>query len=76
MPTQVLTLVHTYTITDNDNAPVVDFNATSSSGKESSSSKDLTVDLSAASGKILQLIMQLLELQLDQALITLWPTVA
>ncbi len=45
------TLVHTYTITDNDNAPVVDFNATSSSGEESVSSKDLTVDLSAASGK-------------------------
>ena len=45
------TLVHTYTITDNDNAPVVDFNATSSSEAESVSSKDLTVDLSAASGK-------------------------
>ncbi len=45
------TLVHTYTITDNDNAPVVDFNAPSSSGEESVSSKDLTVDLSAASGK-------------------------
>ena len=45
------TLVHTYTITDNDSAPVVDFNATSSSGEESVSSKDLTVDLSAASGQ-------------------------
>ena len=45
------TLVHTYTINDNDNAPVVDFNATSSSDAESSSSKALTVDLSAASGK-------------------------
>ena len=43
--------VHTYTITDNDNAPVVDFNATSSNGAESVSSKDLTVDLSAASGQ-------------------------
>ena len=42
---------HTYTITDNDNAPVVDFNATSSSGAESVSSKDLTVDLSAVSGQ-------------------------
>ena len=42
---------HTYTITDNDNAPVVDFNATSSSGAESTSSKALTVDLSAASGQ-------------------------
>ena len=43
--------VHTYTITDNDNAPVVDFNATSSSGAESVSSTDLTVDLSATSGQ-------------------------
>ena len=43
--------VHTYTITDNDDAPVVDFNSTSSSGAESSSSKALTVDLSAASGQ-------------------------
>ncbi|MFL2724911.1 MAG: Calx-beta domain-containing protein, partial [Gammaproteobacteria bacterium] len=42
---------HTYTITDNDNAPVVDFSATSSSGAESTSSKALTVDLSAASGQ-------------------------
>ena len=44
-------LVHTYTISDNDNAPVIDFNATSSSGAESASSQSLTVDLSAASGK-------------------------
>ena len=43
--------VHTYTITDNDNPPVVDFNSTSSNGAESVSSKALTVDLSAASGK-------------------------
>ena len=42
---------HTYTITDNDNAPVVDFNTTSSNGAESSSSKALTVDLSAASAQ-------------------------
>ena len=41
--------VHTYTITDNDDAPVVDFNTTSSSGAESVSSKALTVDLSASS---------------------------
>ena len=41
--------VHTYTITDNDNAPVVDFNTTSSSSAESVSSKALTVDLSASS---------------------------
>ncbi len=45
------TLVHTYTISDNDNSPVVDFNTTSSSEEESVSSKDLTVDLSATSGK-------------------------
>ena len=44
-------LVHTYTINDNDNAPVIDFNETSSSGAESVSSKPLTVDLSAASGQ-------------------------
>ena len=43
--------VHTYTITDNDNSPVVDFNTTSSSGAESVSSKAITVDLSAASVK-------------------------
>ena len=36
-------------LNDNDNAPVVDFNTTSSSGAESLSSKALTVDLSAAS---------------------------
>ena len=44
-------IIHTYTITDNDNAPVIDFNATSSSGTESVSSKALTVDLSATSGQ-------------------------
>jgi hypothetical protein len=42
---------HTYTITDNDNPPIVDFNITSSNGAESVSSKALTVDLSAASGQ-------------------------
>ena len=44
-------LVHTYTINDNDNPPVVDFNQTNSTGAESVSSKPLTVDLSAASGQ-------------------------
>ncbi|MFQ3360740.1 MAG: hypothetical protein ACI9JG_000247, partial [Alphaproteobacteria bacterium] len=34
--------VHTYTITDNDNPPVVDFNTTSSNGAESVSSKAIT----------------------------------
>ncbi len=43
--------VHTYTITDNDSAPVVDFNTTSSSEAESVSSAGLTVDLSAASSQ-------------------------
>ena len=36
---------------DNDDAPTVDFNVTSSSGAESVASKALTVDLSAASGQ-------------------------
>ena len=44
-------MVHTYTITDNDNPPVVDFNTTSSSDAESVSSASMTVDLSAASEK-------------------------
>ena len=35
--------VHTYTIIDNDNPPVVDFNTASSNGAESSSSKDLSL---------------------------------
>ena len=39
------------TITDDDATPSVDFNATSSNGAESASSKALTVDLSAASGR-------------------------
>ena len=44
-------IIYTYTITDNDDAPVVDFNTTSSSGAESVSSVGLTVDLSAASNQ-------------------------
>ena len=43
--------VHTYTITDNDDAPEVGFNANSSSETESVSSAGLTVDLSAASSQ-------------------------
>ena len=42
---------HAYTIYDNDSPPVVDFNTTSSNGAESVSSKAITVDLSAVSGK-------------------------
>ncbi|MCK0148187.1 gliding motility-associated C-terminal domain-containing protein, partial [Arenibacter sp. F26102] len=42
--------VHTYTILDNDNAPTVAFNGTTSSGLESVSSSALAVSLSAASG--------------------------
>ena len=44
--------VHTYTITDNDNTPTIDFNSTSSSGAESVSSKAITVDLSGPSSEI------------------------
>ena len=42
---------HTYTITDNDNTPTIDFNTTSSSGAESVSSKAITVDLSGIQSK-------------------------
>ena len=41
--------VHTYTITDDDDQPAIEFDTTSSSGAESISSTDITVDLSAAS---------------------------
>ena len=41
--------VHTYTITDDDGPPTIDFNVTSSTGAEDISSVDITVDLSAAS---------------------------
>ena len=44
--------IHTYTITDNDNTPTIDFNTSSSSGAESVSSKAITVDLSGPSGEI------------------------
>ena len=64
---------HTYTINDNDDAPVVDFNATSSNGAESTSSKALTVDLSAAPVKTLRLTMRLQELQQVQERTTLLP---
>ena len=43
--------VQTYTIADNDDARVVDFNTSSSTGAESVSSKAITVDLSAVSAK-------------------------
>ena len=66
--------VHTYTITDNDNPPVVDFNTTSSNGAESVSSKALTVDLSAASERVSPLIMQSLARPLALAPIILWRT--
>ena|GEM_PF-1454822 len=42
---------HTYTITDNDAVPTVQFSAASSSGSESSSTAQLNVTLSAASGQ-------------------------
>ena len=44
--------VHTYTITDNDNTPTIDFNTTTSSGAESIPSKAITVDLSGPSSEI------------------------
>ena len=44
-------VVHTVTITDDDSAPIIDFNLTSSSGDEASSSKSIIVDLSSASGQ-------------------------
>ena len=40
---------HTYTITDNEGTPTIQFNAASSSGAESASSAALQVDLSGAS---------------------------
>ena len=43
--------VHTYTITDNDNTPTIDFLNISSSGAESVASKNITVKLSAASSQ-------------------------
>ena len=43
--------VHTYTITDNDNYPLVDLNTISSNGAESVSSKVITVDLSPVSSQ-------------------------
>jgi len=42
---------HTYTINDNDDAPVVDFEAATSSGLESVSTKTITVDLSSVSAQ-------------------------
>ena len=42
---------HTYTITDNESTPTIDFNTTSSSGAESVSSKAITVDLSGTSSQ-------------------------
>ncbi len=43
--------IHTYTITDNDDAPTVNFSAASSSGSESVGSATMTINLSAASAK-------------------------
>ena len=44
-------IVHTVIISDDDSPPVIDFNSTSSSGNESTSSKIITVDLSSTSGQ-------------------------
>ena len=43
--------VHTYTINDNDNVPAIDFNITSSTSDEPSSSISITVDVSERSGR-------------------------
>ena len=44
--------IHTYTINDNEDTPIIDFNTTNSSGTESVSSKTITVDLSGPSSEI------------------------
>ena len=44
-------VVHTLIISDDDSPPVIDFNLISSSGDEATSSKAITVDLSAASSQ-------------------------
>ncbi|MFH1852129.1 MAG: Calx-beta domain-containing protein, partial [Candidatus Neomarinimicrobiota bacterium] len=44
------TTVHTYTITDNETAPTIDFSLTSSTADEAAGTKNLTVRLSAVSG--------------------------
>ena len=44
-------VVHTLIINDDDSPPVIDFNLTSSSGDEATSSKAITVDLSATSSQ-------------------------
>ena len=62
--------VHTYTIFDNDDAPVVDFNAASSNGAESVSTKTITVDYLLFQQKMFRLTMLSPEQQLDQVRIT------
>ena len=44
-------VVHTYTITDNDSLPKIDFNINSSESDEPSSSINITVDISSVSGR-------------------------
>ncbi|MFH1852934.1 MAG: Calx-beta domain-containing protein, partial [Candidatus Neomarinimicrobiota bacterium] len=44
------TTVHTYTITDNETAPTIDFSLTASAADEAAGTKNLTVRLSAVSG--------------------------
>ena len=44
-------IVHTLTINDDDSPPVIDFDLTSSSGDEATTSKTITVNLSTASSK-------------------------
>ena len=49
--------VHTYTITDNENTPTIEFLTPNSSGAESVASKVITVKLSAESSQNVRLIM-------------------
>ena len=63
---------HTYTITDNDGQPTIDFGNTASSGAEDISSVALTVYLSAASSQNVTVSMPSQERPL-RVPITLWP---
>ena len=65
-------IVHTLTINDDDSPPVIDFNLTSSSGDEATTSKTITVNLSTASSKDVTVNYAVQEQQLDQVPIMFW----
>ena len=52
-------IVHTYTINDNDNAPAIGFNITSSKSDEPSPPINITVDVSQISGREISVDYQL-----------------